>query len=191
MPAVPTYTRPDLPDGVKPFSLLSTDMKAQELTAKTRVICINRGTEPYVDKWDSRDYICPPGIFEVEYEAASHFRDRSVVPGSRNPITGEQEVFIAILGIDPPEKCVPFDQADLALQKTTVEALDRSDMDPVDRNVRVVPTSAMRARTAGGRKAARADIRVEKNASHEVAEGAMDPPVDGDAALAGRGHDVE
>jgi len=48
MPAVPTYTRPDLPDGVKPFSLLSTDMKAQELTAKTRVICINRGTEPCV-----------------------------------------------------------------------------------------------------------------------------------------------
>src|SRR5438067_2354386 len=35
----------------------------------------------YTDTFDSRHYIVAPGYFEVELAAATHFKDRAVVPG--------------------------------------------------------------------------------------------------------------
>lgn len=185
-----TYNRPTLPEGVQPLSLASSDLKATELTPKTTVLCINRGDQDYVDKFDGKDYVVPPGYFEVAYEVAAHFRERSVVPGSRNPVTGHQENYIAILGIDPPADCVPFSESEAAAQAAAPEGLDRSDMDPVDRDVKVVTTSSARARTAGKGSRTR-DITTEQNASRAAAPDALEPPVGGDAALAGRGIEPE
>jgi hypothetical protein len=53
----------------------------------------------YTDTFDSRHYIIGPGYFEVELAAAVHFKDRAVVPGSRNPETNFQASFIAIIGV--------------------------------------------------------------------------------------------
>src|SRR5262245_7405544 len=186
MPA--TYQKPELPAGVVVNNVVPSDLKAQELTPKTRVICINRGSEPYVDKCDGRDYVFPPGYFEVEYEVADHFRLRSVVPGSRDPITGAQETYIAIIGIDPPERCVPFSDVDQEHYSQAVEALDRGaiEQEQGGKGV-VVPTARARARTAGGSR--RRDITVQQNDSTAEAPGAMEPPTDGDAIRAGRGEE--
>lgn len=186
-----TYRRPTLPPGTAPPpNLASVDLKAQELTPQTTVVCINRGGLIYCDKYDGRDYEVPPGLFEVAYEVAAHFRARSIVPGSRNPITGGQQTYIAILGIDKPEDCEPFSDADVDAQAAAPEALDRSDMPTEDRAVRVVPTNVVRARTAGRGGRAR-DVSVEQNASRDAAPEALEPPVDGDAALASRGVEAE
>lgn len=154
--------------------------------------CINRGSEPYIDKCDGRDYIVPPGYFEVEYEVADHFRLRSVVPGSRDPLTGAQESFIAIIGIDPPERCVPFSADAEAQYAQQVEAIDRTvvEQEQGGKGV-VVPTGRARARTAAGGGSRRRDISVQENDSTREATGAMAPPTDGDAARAGRGEEVE
>jgi hypothetical protein len=56
----------------------------------------------YTDTFDSRHYIVAPGYFEVELAAATHFKDRAVVPGSRNPETNFQASFIAIIGVVAP-----------------------------------------------------------------------------------------
>lgn len=178
-----TYEKPPLPAGAKVNNLVSSDLHAQELTPKTRVVIINRGRTDYKDKFDAHDYVVPPGLGEVEYEVAHHFRERAVVPGSRDPLSGNQEVFIAILGIDPPELCEPFTDEECARYGMAVEAIDRSALDTAaDRDVKVITTSAARARTAG--KTRRADITATDPT-------AMEPPVGGDAALAGRGEPTE
>src|SRR5262245_32700215 len=120
-----TYTKPELPSGTKVQSVVPIDLHAQELTPKTRVTCLNRGADVYRDKCDGRDYVVPPGVFEVEYEVAEHFRLRSVVPGSRDPVTGAQQTFIVIFGIDPPEVCVPFSDVENEQAAQSVEAIDR------------------------------------------------------------------
>lgn len=173
------YEKPVLPAGSKVNNLVSADLKAQELTPKTRVVLLNRGRLPYVDKYDGRDYTVPPGYGEVEYEVANHFRERSVVPGSRDPVNGYQDVFIVIPGQDAPEKCVPFTDEECERYGHAVEALDRSNMESAaDRDVTTIKTSASRARTVGGRR--RTEIQVTD-------ESVLQPPVDGDAALASRG----
>lgn len=176
-----TYSKPDLPTGTKVRNLVSADLHAQELTPKTRVVIINRGRLPYRDKYDAHDYEVPPGLGEVEYEVANHFRERSVVPGSRDPVTGAQDVFIAILGLDPEERCVPFNDEECARYGHIVEAIDRSNMESAaDRDVTVIKTSAARARTAGNSGRRRADVTVTD-------PDVLVPPVDGDAALAAAG----
>jgi len=187
-----TYDKPKLPEGTKVTNVVPSDLKAQELGPKTRVICINRSSEPYIDKCDARDYVVPPGYFEVEYEVAEHFRLRSVVPGSRDPVTGAQETYIAIVGIDPPERCVPFSHEDQEVFSQSVEAIDRGavEQEQGGKGV-VVPTARARARTAGGAGSRRRDITVQENDSTREAPGAMQPPTDGDAVRAGRGEDVE
>src|SRR5262245_13119947 len=183
-----TYKKPELPAGTTVTSVVPTDLRAQELTPKTRVVCINRGSAPYVDKCDGKDYVVPPGLFEVEYEVADLFRQRSVVQGSRDPVSGAQDTYIAILGLDPPERCVPFSEAEQAQQAQAVEAIDRGVVEEEQggRGV-VVATQRARARTAGGR---RLQHSVEQNATTAEAPGAVEPAVGGDAARASRGENV-
>lgn len=169
----PLYKRPDTP--VKPVNLVPEGLGGEELTPKTRVVCINRSDVTYVDKCDGRDYVCPPGLFEVEYEVANHFRERSVIPGSRDPVSGKQEHYIAIVGIDPEDRCQPLSGGELAIAKAAPEALDRSGMSGADKDVRVVPTQAARARTAGG----------ARRPQHEVSDpDAVKPPEGGEAMQA-------
>src|SRR5687768_152815 len=105
------YNKPTLP-GVEIANLVPEGLAGTELTPKTRVVIINRGNQVYHDKYDGRNYVVRPGYSEVEFEAADHFRARSVVPGTRDPITGKQQHFIAILGIDPDHRCEPLDAAE-------------------------------------------------------------------------------
>jgi hypothetical protein len=118
----------------------------------------------YTDTFDSRHYIIAPGYFEVELAAAVHFKDRAVVPGSRNPETNFQASFIAIIGvvaptgdgykvikaIDPKEDWDPFSDDDCAIYEIAFEALDRAGMDdPIDRSVVVASASSVMAGRPG------------------------------------------
>lgn len=117
------------------------------------------------DTFDSRHYLIPVGYFTCPYDAAQHFKARAVVPGSRNPETGFQASFIAILGIpgplsynpdgtprlfdaqgqctllleiDPREDWDPFTDDECRQYGHALEALDRASMlDPIDGDVEV------------------------------------------------------
>jgi hypothetical protein len=94
------------------------------LTADTPVVIINRGNAPVEDRYDGEPWIIPPGHFTVPYGVAMHLRDRSVVPGSRDPISGKQKSFIGILNVDPEERCRPFTEAELRRFKLMPDAID-------------------------------------------------------------------
>jgi hypothetical protein len=175
------YNKPTLPVGTEVVNLVPEGLGGTELTPKTRVVIINRSAHPYHDKHDGRDYIVLPGLSEVEYEAADHFRSRSVVPGTRDPITGKQEHFIAILGIDPEERCVPLTEGEQLQADEAPEAIDRTSMSGADRDVKVVSTQAARSRTAGG-GTRRVRQSVEGNDGSAAPAGATAPIVGGDAA---------
>jgi hypothetical protein len=129
----------------------------------------------YQDTYDSRHYVIAPGYFEVELGAATHFKDRAVVPGSRNPETNFQASFIAIIGvvqptadgfkvrkpIDQREDWEPFTDEECKQYEVAFEALDRANMDdPIDRDVVVTTPASMEAgrtpsRVKGGTGAGR------------------------------------
>lgn len=73
-----------------------------KLTPDTTVLCINRGRRQLRDTFDSRHYVIPVGYFTIPYGAALHFKNRQVVPGSRNPETNYQASFISIIGVASP-----------------------------------------------------------------------------------------
>lgn len=131
-----------------------------QLSPESEVLCINRGAEPLEDMWDSIPFSIPPGYFKTTYAAARHFRDRAVVPGSRNPETHRQTSFIAIIGIvdyvqggfkvvkpvDDPREWETFTPAERAEYENQPEALDRAGMvNPIDRDVEIVSTSSATA----------------------------------------------
>jgi hypothetical protein len=110
----------------------------------------------YADTYDGHHYIIPPGYFEVELGAALHFKDRAVVPGSRNPETNYQASFIAVVGvvaptpqgyrvlkpIDDPDQWPPFTDEECQAYEIAFEAIDRGSMvNPIDADVQVVETS--------------------------------------------------
>lgn len=173
------YQRPTAPAGAKVVNLVPDSAGGEELTPKTRVLCVNRSNVPYQDKCDGRDYTCPPGLFEVEYEVANHFRERSVIPGTRDPITGKQEHYIAIVGIDRADRCEPLSRAEDDAAKSAPEAIDRQSMDGADRDVKVISTQAARSRTAGGNRRTRQSV--ESNDGTAVDADAMKPTEGGDA----------
>jgi hypothetical protein len=109
------------------------------LTPEKYVFVLNRGVDPVRDKFDGTDYVIPSGVNEMPYGAATHFRGRAVVPGSRNTETGKQESFLAILGVDRPEKCVPFSTEQCQAFGLRIEAIAREElMDPQAREARPV-----------------------------------------------------
>lgn len=157
---------------------------AVQLDADTEVLCIHRGSNTledgklvvlatgelhetrqpriaYVgdieDKWDSIPFVIAPGYFKTKYGPAKHFRDRAVVPGSRNPETHHQTSFIAIIGtvdmrsdgsfvvtrpVDDPREWEKFNEAERHEYEGAVEALDRENMvNPIDRDVTLVDTA--------------------------------------------------
>lgn len=165
------------------------------LTPERRVLCIHRGRRltdngrpipinprhnpddpktacvgDYTDTFDSKHYVVKPGYFEVEYAAAIHFRNRAVVPGSRNPETGFQASFIAIIGVVQPTaagfkvvKAVDdavtwdaFTDEECEQYEVAFEALDRSSMvNAIQPDVRLAQTNntlagAKESRVRGG-----------------------------------------
>lgn len=154
------YQIPMLDPGEMPGNLVP-EAKAtrQELTPETPVVIRNRGLRLLRDKFDGQDYAIPagPGTFWLPYGAAKHFQARLIIPGTRLG-TGGAQSYIAILGIDPPEYCEMFDQAEYDRQQRIVEGLDRSSLDPERQDVRVLTTATARAGIAGQGAGRRVEI---------------------------------
>lgn len=168
-----------------------------QLSPESEVLCINRGTQPLEDMWDSIPFKIPPGYFKTTYAAARHFRDRAVVPGSRNPETHQQTSFIAIIGIvdyvqggfkvvkpvDDPSEWESFSAAERAEYEDEPEALDRAGMvNPIDRDVTIVSTSSAVAgrptapsRIKGGK--GRPEGRISRAPQVEVTDPAVLQPI--------------
>jgi hypothetical protein len=171
-----------------------------QLTPETPVLCIHRGrrhTEDgapvhhenaarhrdgereayfegdYKDTYDGFHYIIAPGYFSAPYGAALHFQRRAVVPGSRNPETGFQASFIAIIGVvelvpgggfrvlkpvDDQVDWTPFTDEECAQYEVAFEALDRAAMvAPIEKEVVLRNVSE----TVAGGKAGSAKSRVK------------------------------
>lgn len=171
------YRKPEI-DGVKPINLVPEHGKGTVLKPDTPVLCINRGIRAIHDKWDGIDYIIPPGYFEVAYGAADHFRNRAVVPGSRNPETGKQESFIGLVGIDRPERCEPFTPEQCEAFGLRVEAIAREELtSPEARAVVTVDTRSVQARMVGGRRVKLPPTAdVHSKADREAAREILAPP---------------
>lgn len=154
------YEIPMLDPGQMPGNLVP-EAKAQrkELTPETPVVIRNRGLRTLRDKFDGLDYAIPagPGTFWLPYGAAKHFQARLIIPGTRNGVNGFQS-YIAILGIDPPDQCEMFDQAEFDRQQAIVEGLDRSQLDPERQDVKVLTTATARAGIAGQGAGRRVEI---------------------------------
>lgn len=163
-----------------------------QLTHETPVLCIHRGRrntvggdpvhhesaarhrdgerEPYFegdykDTYDGNHYIIAPGYFMAPYGAALHFQRRAVVPGSRNPETGFQASFIAIIGVvegqpgggfkvlkavDDQVDWAPFTPEECAQYEVAFEAIDREAMvAPIEKHVELRNVSET---LAGGRQ---------------------------------------
>jgi hypothetical protein len=123
----------------------------------------------YADTYDSRHYIIMPGYFSAPYGAALHFKQRAVVPGSRNPETNSEASFLTILGVAEPttgglrivrrvddlEDWEPFSDDECREYGMSVEALDRRHMiDPIVPADQVVVTDALTT-GAGGKPPAK------------------------------------
>lgn len=179
---------PTLPATAAVQQLVPESSGAIQIKPETRVLCIHRGrrltehgqpipinprldpNDPktacvgdYTDTFDSKHYVIRPGFFEVEYAAAVHFRNRAVVPGSRNPETAFQASFIAIIGlvqqtatgmkvlkaVDDPPQWEPFTDEECAQYEVAFEALDRGSMvNPIEPDVQLANTN----NTLGGVK---------------------------------------
>jgi hypothetical protein len=110
-----------------------------------------------------------PGYFSAPYGAALHFKQRAVVPGSRNPETNSEASFLTILGVAEPttgglrivrrvddlEDWEPFSDDECREYGMSVEALDRRHMiDPIVPADQVVVTDALTT-GAGGKPPAK------------------------------------
>lgn len=155
------------------------------LTPDTIVLCIHRGRrqivdgEPvyhpqaaryanrererffvgdYKDTYDGQHFLIAPGYFRAPYGAALHFQKRAVVPGSRNPESGFQASFIAIIGITEPSQepngfhvmrpiddavtWPPFSDEECRDYEIAGDALDRGAMvNPIERDVQIIDTN--------------------------------------------------
>jgi hypothetical protein len=150
------------------------------------VICINRGREVIVDKWDGRDFSMPVGLFKMPFGAAAHFQKRQIVPGTKNLEEGGYQSWIGIFGTvdgsirrDTPELCEPYTDEQLQKFGVAVEAFDRSTgASEADRAVKPIATNAARAATLGHGPGPRGiDVGKQANADAEAAaEHVLDPP---------------
>lgn len=158
-----------------------------KLTPESIVLVVNRGREWLTDTYDSKHYRIPPGFFTIAYGAAQHFKNRGVVPGSRNPETNFQASFFAIIGVVAPrpdggytvlkpidhvEEWDPFTDEECRLYEHATETLDRAAMvDPYESaedvklvpvagggNASIIPPSRVRGGTGSARTRRRTEI---------------------------------
>lgn len=163
-----------------------------QLKPDTKVLVVNRGRETLFDTYDSKHYTIPPGFFEIEYGAAVHFKNRGVVPGSRNPETNFQASFFAIVGVyvpkvdggflvirpvDHPHEWDPFTDAECQQYEHALETIDRGAMvDPIESvdevqvkairgagNAGVIPAS--RVKGGGGPSRSRKQTQISGDAT--------------------------
>jgi hypothetical protein len=175
-----------------PINLVPDTGAGNTLTPETIVEIYNRAPHVLHDTFDGRHYSIPPGRALIQYGAAAHFRERSLIPGTRNPETGKQQRYILIPELrDPIGLCSPFDLAQYAAQQARPEAIDRASLtSKAARSVTVVQTDAEMARLAGagaGFGGMKQDRGLEGNAGGEVPADMLEPDV---AALAAQAADA-
>lgn len=166
------YQRPIVPEGIEIKNLAPKHGGGEPLNAETVVRAINRGDTPIVDKYDGINYVVPPGWFEGAYGMVRHFQNRAVVPGTRNPETRHQRSFIGIPNIDPPERCVPFTEAEMRKFRGMPEAIDRTNRSSeADRDHTIVPLGDVMPGMmgAGGPASMRPVIDLSEQATPEAA----------------------
>jgi hypothetical protein len=185
-------------------NLLHSQQIANTIPLNAPVLCINRGRKTLLDTFNANHIEIPPGHFITEYEAAQHFRERLIVPGTKNLEVGGFVSWIGILGttdgriaVDAEALCQPFTDEELQAFGEKVEAIDRNAFsDPRARNVAVVRTSAAHAASAqhGIRPQIDASAQVSEQA-REAAEHVFEPPTENlarqdaqEAAAEGHGH---
>jgi hypothetical protein len=145
-----SYKTPEIPDGHHVADLVPEDAKANELNDQTIVTCLHRGRKPISDTFDGRHFTVPAGYVRMPYGQALHIQRRAIVPGTKNLEVGGFVSWLAIVGVDAPELCVPFTDEELVRFGEAVEAIDRSAMsDPADRDVTLMRTGAARAAMPG------------------------------------------
>jgi len=143
----PVYVPPAPPEGVEPVDLMATSTAGpvKEPAPNERVLCINRGRKVLTDTFDARHLEIPSGPFYIEYAAAKHLQARLIVPGTKNITSGGYVSYIGIRGIDPEALCEPFTDEELERYGEAHEAIDRSEDHGFGRDVKTVPTNAVRA----------------------------------------------
>jgi hypothetical protein len=174
------YERPQLPAGtvVADLSRSVSDGPVKEPKADERVTCINRGRNALTCTYDSMHKVIPAGLFEIEYEAAKHFRDRLIVPGTKNVEANAFVSWIGILGVDHADKCQPFTDAQLLSFGEKVEAIDRSSMSlPSDREIQIarvqnVQASSLTFSNSGAKTPTKGGIDASVQATPAAAEAA-------------------
>lgn len=141
------YVMPHAPEGVTPADLMSTTSSGpvREPAEDEKVLCINRGREVLIDQFDSRHVEIPPGLFYIEYAAAKHFQRRLIVKGTKNLSSGAYVSYIGIQGVNAPELCEPFTDAQLEKWGESFEAVDRSADYGLGRDVTPVSVNGVRA----------------------------------------------
>lgn len=147
-----TYQFPtDLPADQFPVSLVPEDQQGSAaLTPTTPVVIRNRGRHTLRDKFDGRDYAIPPGpqTFLVPYGAAVHFKARLIQRGTRGP-DGTAASMIGIINVDEPHDCEMLSPEEYDRAVGTVEAIDRSTLDPDRQQVKVLSVAQQRGAVAG------------------------------------------
>lgn len=148
------YLPPELPRDAVVARLQPTDVPAQALSLDTLVKFINRGHHTLDCQFDGQHYEIPPGWSEVRFAAALHFRDRLIVPGTRdaNNVLAVQS-WIAIPGegdprLDAPATGVMFTDAELLEFGERTEGLDRETVEDDDRTVEAVSMRDRKGRRA-------------------------------------------
>lgn len=157
----------NLPAGAKVVDLSPVNEAQQALTPETIVVCINRGRETLVRKFDALDYPLHPhteGYIKMPYGAALHFQRHCTVPGTRDVFSGAEQSFIGILGVDPPEWCEPFTDEQCQRFGIAVEAIDRSGEDEP------VQMANVNAATAAGK----IPVRGQSNNHRRLVRGGKD-----------------
>lgn len=187
------YTMPHPPEGVAPADLMSTTTSGpvREPADNEKVLCVNRGRRPLVDTFDGRHVEMPAGHFYIEYAAAKHFQRRLIVPGSKNLTSGGYVSWIGICGVNPPELCEPFTDAELEKLQEKVEAVDRSQDHGLGKDVKVVSTNGVRAsspmlgmRSGPGSGPVGIDASVQASPAAEAAAAAvLDRPEESDTRI--------
>jgi hypothetical protein len=175
-----------------PVNLVPDAGAGNELKPESIVEIYSRAPHVLHDTHDGRHYSIPPGASLIEYAAAAHFRERSLVPGTRNPETGKQQRYILIPELrDPIGLCFPFDLAQYTEQQARPEAIDRASLtSKAARSVTVVQTDAEMARLAGAGASfggMKQDRGLEGNAGGDVPADMLEPDV---AALVAQAADT-
>lgn len=179
----------DIPEELgDPLNLLAEGETSAALKPDSRVLCLNRGRRDLDSMFNGENKTIPAGLFVTEFREAQHFKDRLVVPGTRNLEVGGHVSWITILGsedqrvlVDPVEMHVPFTDEELQTFGEKIEAIDRSSVIGAGRNVTTMRTQTARAMSRSNFQGMRPQVDAGdqvSDAASEAADHVFEPPTE-------------